>query len=182
MKGIFFKRSMTQFSKEIFEYFSMKLKERDIDTYYQAIQYLKIVFKKYELQKVKEFAKNYQIKIEKISPLIENVTQRICPSCKEVCCINKHGYYNFEDLIYLYAVGLEFPNYKFGGEDSEACQFLSHNGCSLNRSLRPSGCNWYFCDALLEYIENMPEYFQFDYEIQNLAETWMMMLEEFSNL
>lgn len=165
--------------KTSFEYFSIKLKKRDVEAYYQATRYLELIFLKYELQKVKELARKYQLNMENISPFIENATQRVCPSCEEVCCINKHGYYNFEDLIYLNAIELKPPDYKPVGKDSEPCQFLISSGCSIKRSLRPSGCNWYFCDPLLEYIENLHGYRQFDDAIRDLAETWMMMIEEF---
>jgi hypothetical protein len=173
---------MAQFSKTTFEYFSRNLTKRDMEVYCQAIRYLELIFQKHELQEVKELARNYQLTIEKISPFIENATQRVCPSCKDVCCINKHGYYNFEDLVYFHAIGLKSPLYQSGGEDSEQCRFLTSNGCSIKRSLRPSGCNWYFCDPLLEYIEKLPEYQQFDDSMRDLAEIWMMMIEEFSDL
>lgn len=173
---------MTQFFRAKFEYFRDNLKRQDKELYYEAFNYLGEIFQTNGLQKVKELAKIYQSNIEEISPFIENATQIVCPSCQEVCCINKHGYYNFEDLIYFHAIELKPPVYKSGGKDSEPCHFLTPEGCSLKRSLRPSGCNWYFCDPLLEYIENLPEYNKFDDEIKYLAEIWIMMIEEFSNL
>jgi hypothetical protein len=57
-------------------------------------------------------------------------------------------------LIYIYALGLKPPVYEEKIEDTEPCQFLSQNGCVIERALRPFRCNWYFCDDLLERMGN----------------------------
>ncbi|MBI4690634.1 MAG: hypothetical protein HY754_10270 [Nitrospirae bacterium] len=33
-----------------------------------------------------------------IGPYIQRHTSRVCPSCTKVCCINRHSYYDFENL------------------------------------------------------------------------------------
>jgi hypothetical protein len=133
--------------------------------------------KKY--QKVREHAQKIKDGFEKISPLIQQNTEKVCPECHHVCCISKHGYYLFEDLIYLYALGLRPPSFEFGKNETDPCQFLSHRGCSIERPLRPSGCTWYFCDPLLEYMEKKPDYHEFDELLRDIAELWMEMIEEF---
>ena len=132
-----------------------------------------------KLQKVKELAQKILDGFEKISPLIQKSTEKVCPECRNVCCISKHGYYLFEDLVYLYALGLRPPDCEFGRKETDPCQFLSNNGCSTERPFRPSGCTWYFCDSLLEYIEKRPEYHEFDTLLRDIAELWMDMIEEF---
>jgi hypothetical protein len=151
------------------------------NAYNQAIQDLGEIFLKHahELQKVKELSKKIKEEIEKISPFIQQNTRMVCPDCKEVCCISEYGYYNYEDLVYIYALGLSLPDYEFGRKDSDPCQFLSKQGCSMERSFRPSGCNWYFCDSLLEHIEKRPDYNEFDNSLSNIAELWMKLIEEF---
>ena len=155
---------------------------RDQNIYKQAVHYLEEIFDNHgnRLQKVKEIAQRIKNEIEKISPFIQQPTQIVCPDCKDVCCINKHGYYNYEDLVYIHALGLKPPDYKFGRKDSDPCQFLSESGCSLERPFRPSDCNWYFCDSLLDRMEKMPEYQEFDAAMTELAELWMQLAEEFS--
>jgi hypothetical protein len=154
---------------------------RDQNTYNQITRHLEEVFHNYwhELQKVRELALKIKTGIESINPLIQQNTQKICPDCKDVCCISKHGYYNYEDLVYIHALGLKPPDYEFGRSDPEPCQFLSEKGCSLERPFRPSGCNWYFCDSLLENIEKSPDYHLFDSSLGNIAELWLKLIEEF---
>jgi hypothetical protein len=134
------------------------------------------------LQKVKETAGKIRKGIEEISPFIQQATGTVCPNCKDVCCINKHGYYNFEDLVYMHALGLKAPQHDFGSKDSGPCRFLSEKGCSMERAVRPSGCNWYFCVPLLEHMEEMPGYREFDDALGEVVKLWMEMIEEFTKI
>ena len=160
------------------------LDHRDQNIYKQAVLYLENIFHNHgdQLQKVKEIAQRIEKEIGKISPFIQQATQIACPDCKDVCCINKHGYYNYEDLIYIHALGLKPFLNGFGRKDSDPCQFLSENGCSMERSRRPSGCNWYFCDSLLNHMEVNPDYREFDDSLQCVANLWMEMIDEFKKM
>jgi hypothetical protein len=135
-----------------------------------------------KVEEVKTTAGRIRMAVEKISPFIQQATQTVCPKCNDVCCISKHGYYNFEDLVYMHALGLEVPQHKSGRADSDPCQFLSEKGCSMDRAVRPSGCNWYFCSALLDHMEEMPGYLEFDDALKEVAELWMKMMEEFTSI
>ena len=128
---------------------------------------------------MRQLARKIQEGFENISPLIQQNTERICPECRNVCCISKHGYFLFEDLIYLYAIGRRPADCEFGKNETDPCQFLSHNGCSIERPFRPSGCTWYFCEPLLEYMEKQPDYHEFDELLRDIAELWMELIEEF---
>jgi hypothetical protein len=157
---------------------------RDRDTYIRVILHLEDIFSKQVngLQRVKTLAQKIKNGIEEISPFIQQTTLSVCPRCTDVCCISKHGYYNYEDLVYISALGLKLSSYEFGRKDSEPCQFLNRNGCSLKRSIRPSGCNWYFCDSLLEEMEQRAGYRAFDDSLLNVAHLWIEMIEEFSGI
>jgi hypothetical protein len=133
-------------------------------------------------RKVKEIARRIRAGIEKISPFIQQATGTVCPKCEDVCCISKHGYHNFEDLVYIHALGLKATHHESGRADSDPCQFLSENGCSMDRTVRPSGCNWYFCNPLLDYMEEMPGYREFDDALKEVAELWMSMMKEFTSI
>lgn len=109
-----------------------------------------------EFAHIRDMAKTIRYRIVEIDPFIQQNTSAVCPSCENVCCINKHGYYDYEDLIYIHALGLTVPIYKEGVSDTDPCQFLSRCGCTIERSIRPFRCNWYFCNALLVHIENGP--------------------------
>ncbi len=150
----------------------------------QAPLYIARLFHKQEhkLQGLKMLAREIKDRIEKISPFIQQTTSAVCPYCKEVCCISRHGYYNFEDLIYLHALDLKPLPPASGNNDADPCRFLSDSGCSMERSLRPSGCNWYFCDSLLDKMEQNPGYREFDDSLQGIADLWLKMLDEFASV
>jgi len=157
---------------------------RDKNSYTQTIHFLEAIFSdcSEELKKVKKLVQKIKKEIEMMSPFIQEITKTVCSHCKDVCCISKHGYYSFEDLVYLYALGLKPPNYEFGRKDLDPCQYLSENGCSMERSIRPSGCNWYFCDSLLDHMEKRPEYINFDDNLREIAELWLEMIEGFAKI
>jgi hypothetical protein len=152
--------------------------------FHQHIRYIREVFnnQSYKLQRVRDLARKVKEGIEKINPFIQQSTEAVCPQCTNVCCINKHGYHNSEDLIYIHALGLQLPDYNFDRGDSAPCQFLSVRGCIMERSVRPSGCNWYFCDPLLEYMEARPEYGEFDNDLRDVAELWLALIDEFQRV
>jgi hypothetical protein len=85
-----------------------------------------------------------------VSPFIQKHTAIVCPLCKNVCCINKHGYYDEDDLIFIRILGIKIPSYIPDRGDIDPCRFLREDGCSLERWMRPFRCTWYFCEPLLE--------------------------------
>jgi hypothetical protein len=152
--------------------------------YRETITLLELIFsdRRSDLENVIQLSKNIKEGLDTISPFIEKVTQMICPRCRNICCISKHGYYNTEDIIYIFALGLKPPLREFHRLDEDPCQYLSGNGCSMPRSIRPSGCNWYFCDSLLDHMELQPDYNEFDEVLQDIANLWMDMIEEFNRI
>ncbi len=114
------------------------------------------ILNKKELSEVIKKAHLVKEKIDTIDTFIQKCTEITCPNCKDVCCINKHGQHDLNDLIFIYSLGLKPPNYKIRINDHEPCQFLSPQGCRVDRYLRPFRCIWYFCNALLESAETMP--------------------------
>jgi hypothetical protein len=155
---------------------------RDPNSHRRIIHFLDAIFHHHrnELKTIHGLAQKIKLGICRIDPFIQKTTQTVCPSCKDVCCISRHGYYNFEDLIYLYALEESPAHHKFGLDDSDPCQYLTTNGCSMDRSIRPSGCNWYFCDSLLDRMEIQADYQEFDDILQDIATRWMEMIEEFT--
>ena len=152
--------------------------------YNQIARHIEGVFniQGHKLQKVKDLAQKIKKGIEMIGPFIQRSTEAVCPGCPNVCCVSKHGYYNYEDLVYIYALGLKIPDYDFVKKDSTPCQFLSEKGCFADRSVRPSGCNWYFCEPLLDYMESKAEYGKFDAGLRDVAELWLELMSEFDRV
>ncbi|MEW6584467.1 MAG: hypothetical protein AB1442_02520 [Nitrospirota bacterium] len=135
-----------------------------------------------EVRNVRRLAREIHDRLDEISPFVENVTRRVCPSCRDVCCISEHGFYSSEDIVYMYALGLEPPLPDFSRNDSDPCRFLSANGCVMARRVRPSGCNWYFCESLFDNMETQRDYQMFDDALAEIAALWLKMVEEFSLL
>lgn len=166
----------------------ISFRERDLylneSLYFQTLNSIKMVFDSghNELRNIKELAQKIKEGIEEISPFIQQSTEIVCQSCPNVCCINKHGYYSYEDLIYIHALGLKFPLYDFKRGDSDPCQFLSQKGCVMERSVRPSGCNWYFCEDLLDHMEKRSDYGIFDRKLTEIAELWLKMIDKFNSI
>ena len=119
--------------------------------------------------------------IEAIDVFIQGHTAEVCPHCRNVCCINRHSYYDYADLIYIQALGLEPPAYKEDVRDTDCCQFLSATGCTIERSLRPFRCNWYFCGALLKSMEDgaAKPYRKFIKEFQKIIELKKTLMDTF---
>jgi len=157
---------------------------RNPETFYQQIHHIEEVFNNqpYKLLRVKEIAQKAKEGFEKINPFIQQSTEAVCPQCTNVCCINKYGYHNSEDLIYIHAIGLRLPDYNFDRDDATPCQFLSDKGCVMTRSVRPSGCNWYFCESLLDHMEARSEYGEFDNDLRDVAELWLALIDEFQRV
>ncbi len=130
---------------------------------------------------LRDLARQLKLALDACSPYIQQMTSEVCPACEKVCCINRHGYYDDNDLIYVRALGLETPYYREGINDTDPCQFLSPYGCTRERSVRPFRCNWYFCNALIEHMEEGPArpYREFISGLQRVVELRDKMLKEF---
>ena len=114
-----------------------------------------------------------------ISPYIQRHTAEVCPSCPSVCCVNRHSYYDKDDMVFIHALGLKGNGCKADSEDSEPCRFLQEDGCSLPRYMRPFRCTWYFCERLLDSLQRdrAKEYRAFVSAFQNLQNIRQRLLE-----
>ncbi len=112
---------------------------------------------------------------------IEANTSVVCPQCIRVCCINKHGYYELEDLIYLRTLRQPLPLHDFGLSETSPCQFLRKQGCSLERFIRPFRCNWYFCVPLIEHMQGSRgrDYRDFNSKLQEAIEVRRNLINDF---
>lgn len=87
-----------------------------------------------------------------ISPMIEEYTSRVCPDCLDVCCKQKRSILDQYDVQYVLALGEPLPAYDASRLPDGPCQFMGRTGCTTLRWLRPWRCTWYFCDSLLDAI------------------------------
>jgi hypothetical protein len=119
---------------------------------------------------------------EAVSPFIEEHTSTVCPSCKSVCCIDRHGAHEEEDIAFVAALGEALPPEKPRADDTEPCRHLCPEGCRLPRWQRPFRCTWYFCTALLEAMprDNPRRYRSFMAELKRLQSLRMEITTLFS--
>ena len=92
-----------------------------------------------------------------ISPMIEEYTAMACPGCQDVCCKQRHGIMNEQDMSYCAALGAPLPKYDPARLPDGPCQFMGAAGCVNPRWLRPWRCTAYFCDPLLAAINSGPQ-------------------------
>jgi hypothetical protein len=117
----------------------------------------------------KELADDLKQAYDIVSPFIEKHTAIVCPLCEKVCCIDKHGRYDEDDLIFIRAIGTGIPDEAQDRKKTDPCRFLNKKGCSLERWKRPYRCTFFFCNPLLKSLENdnaklyrtFREYFQY---------------------
>ena len=125
-------------------------------------------------------AEEMQRAYEDVSPFIESHTSRVCPSCAEVCCIDRHGTHEREDIAFIRALGEKPPREAPLSEDTLPCRQLCDRGCGLPRWKRPFRCTWYFCSALLESMpaEDPRGYREFMHRLRRLQslrqEVWTL--------
>jgi hypothetical protein len=96
---------------------------------------------------------------EALSPEIEVHTCVVCPSCEQVCCIDRHGTHEPADLLFLRSLKDEGAGGKSPSpappleDDTLPCRHLGPRGCRLKRWQRPYRCTWFFCGPLLEHMK-----------------------------
>lgn len=89
-----------------------------------------------------------------VSPFIEKHTALVCPECENVCCMDRHGRYDENDLFFLRALGVDIPSDRPDLAEIDPCRSMTATGCALERWMRPYRCTFFFCDALLKSLEN----------------------------
>ncbi len=91
---------------------------------------------------------------EALSPMIESYTSSVCPDCMLVCCIDRHAALDPEDLEFIRLVDSDaIPGEPPLDDDKKPCRYLGDLGCVLQRWRRPHRCTWYFCEPLLERMD-----------------------------
>jgi hypothetical protein len=90
------------------------------------------------------------------SPLIEEYTTAVCPTCTDVCCRQKHGLYREQDRLYLRSLGETVPDRDPTKPLEGPCEAMGPHGCILQRWKRPFKCTWFFCELLLTAMHSSP--------------------------
>ena len=134
------------------------------------------------LAEVSRSARQAEILIETISPLIEAFTSEACRLCTTVCCVNRHSRFDQSDVIFMTALGKDIPAEDPGIADTDACRFLGMHGCGRKRSQRPYRCTWFFCETLMDQITQQAssaEYRKFIEMLQAITTNRVAMIRDF---
>lgn len=107
-----------------------------------------------QTEKRTELSNELKSAFSAVSPFIEKHTSIVCPVCEKVCCIDKHGRYESNDLVFLRPLGVDIHHNPSEREETDPCRFLNEKGCSRERWQRPFRCTFFFCDALLKSLED----------------------------
>ncbi len=128
---------------------------------------------------------NEAVKIKKTYTCLEffchDYTGPICSECLEPCCVNRHGFPDFEDLVIFQAMGIKAPCFDCDVVDTEPCQFLGPEGCILPRYQRSYRCTWYFCDYCMDEFQHAKEkeFIRFQALMAKLSRRRIVFLEQF---
>lgn len=127
----------------------------------------------------RELAEELKEAFNTLSPFIEKHTAIVCPDCENVCCIDKHGRYDENDLIFMKALNISAANTSAERKATETCRFLAESGCCRERWMRPFRCTHFFCNPLLKSLENdnAKLYRTFTYYLQHLVALRSKFLE-----
>ena len=103
-----------------------------------------------QLDPVRELALGIQLRLDQISGVLDRLCAATCPACRDNCCERATIWYDFRDLVYLYFVPGQMPDFqilKAAGPSGGHCPNLDSGDCGLSRGLRPFVCTWYLCPA-----------------------------------
>jgi hypothetical protein len=127
----------------------------------------------------KGLAEELREAFDTVSPFIEKHTAIVCPDCENVCCKDKHGRYDKNDLVFLRALGVDIPADALEREEMDGCRYMTEKGCSLERWMRPYRCTFFFCDPLLKSLEgdNAKLYRAFMEYFKHMVSTRLKLLD-----
>lgn len=116
--------------------------------------------------------------MDDIDPYLNEITSRVCPECLNVCCIDRHGTYEENDMIFFNALGAAPEAVTPKLSDAEPCRYLTERGCIRPRWMRPFRCTWYYCPSLMNAFkhENPKKYRRFIELLQRLVATRKRLL------
>ena len=135
-------------------------------------------------RKIVEIALGIKETYTDLEPYFRRFIEPFCAKCATPCCVNRHGYPDFEDLIFFNATGRQMNDFDFSCNDTDACQYLGDSGCILSRCVRSYRCTWYFCDEVLDAFKSRDDkaFKKFEYLTKRLASQRMTLIREFEFL
>ena len=136
-----------------------------------------------QLSGVKTAAAGMRLTYRNLRHFFDDFTGPICSKCPEPCCVNRHGFPDFEDLVVFHAMGIKAPSFDCNVADTAPCQFLSPSGCLLPRQGRSYRCTWDFCNSCMDKFQQDEkwEFKKFQALMAQLARRRNSLLEQFEH-
>lgn len=107
------------------------------------------------LARTHHHAERIRTELTRLFPLMHTLCAETCPACREPCCRVAKLWYNFQDLLFLHAIGQKPPQGQPLTHYHALCRYLGAQGCRLPRLARPWICTWYLCPPQTRLLRKM---------------------------
>lgn len=97
------------------------------------------------LQDAVILARNLQVRLESIFPIMDDLCVAACRWCPDICCLTARVWMDFKDLLFLHFGGHPIPPQQLLSNFKQTCRYWCPRGCVLPRMSRPWVCTWYVC-------------------------------------
>lgn len=101
-------------------------------------------------------AEDIEMRLHAVAVQMETLCAHTCTYCPDPCCLKASVWYDFRDLLSLHLFGKSLPMGQPISAYGDICQYFSHSGCSLPRSIRPWICTWYICPVQTMWLGKQP--------------------------
>lgn len=137
-----------------------------------------------EIAGIYRLASRIKNSYDRLEPFFTRFTGPVCARCVTGCCVNRHGFPDYEDMVIFRALRVRRQGFDPTLPDQEPCQYLEKRGCRLERYQRSYRCTWYFCDRVLNRFEKeqLEEYRKFRACCQELASERQHLLTCFGRM
>ncbi len=102
----------------------------------------------HDVSRVEKWARQIQDLYLELDWKMEALSTRVCPDCRDNCCVRAVIGYDFLDLLFLQLMEGKLPPAQIRKQVSSqgpVCACLTPVGCRLPRPRRPFVCTWYLC-------------------------------------
>lgn len=110
-----------------------------------------------DTQAITGLTENIRTSYSAVDAQLQELCEKTCSLCSDVCCMRATVWYEIRDLLYLQLAGKSFQENQVSRESDGRCCFLLDNGCSLPRDERPFICTWYICAAQKALLQEQGE-------------------------
>jgi hypothetical protein len=101
-------------------------------------------------------AQSIRQRLESTFPIMDDLCNRTCPDCTDICCLRAWVWADFRDLLFLHLAGIAAPDRQLRDRTGGPCRFAGPAGCGLERIRRPFVCTWYRCPAQTRLLDRKP--------------------------